>query len=84
MRQRLDDTADNADTADPLQKMPPEIKRFLYDFHPPTFVLIFLYVLSPSFDSFFICINKTSLSLFCVAQRDPYQGICEGKGTGIA
>ena len=30
MRQRLDDTADNADTADPLQKMPPEIKRFLY------------------------------------------------------
>lgn len=29
MRQRLDDTADNADNADPMQKMPPEIKRFL-------------------------------------------------------
>ncbi|MCO5606715.1 hypothetical protein L7F22_060905 [Adiantum nelumboides] len=37
MRQRLDDTADNADTSDPLQKMPSEIKRF-FEVHIKAFV----------------------------------------------
>lgn len=29
MRQRLEETGENADTVDPFQKMPAEIKRFL-------------------------------------------------------